>query len=204
MKNKILYGIEKCYISKITEENGQISYGTPFEMPGVTGFRPEPQGETTPFYADNVKYFIANSNQGYEGELTLAIAPEDFLTQILGQTKDINGALIENADDKTARFAFMFQGKGDQTESRYVYYDCTATRPSREHNTQEESIEVATDSITITMSPRSTDRAIKAVIEPTDENKTIYDTFFTKVYEKDAVLEETNDSSDTDSTEEGV
>ena len=184
--NKVLYGIEKCYIAKLTETDGEITYGTPFAMPGVTGLSPEPQGDTTKFYADNVVYFIANSNQGYEGDLVLAITPEEFLTQILGQEVDDNGAVIENADDKQARFALMFEGKGDQKARRWVYWDCTATRPSRENNTQEESVEVGTETITITMSPRTSDKAIKCYLEPSAENQDVYDTFFTKVYEKNA------------------
>lgn len=186
-KNKVLYGIEKCYIAKLTETDGEITYGTPIPMPGVTGLSPEPQGETTKFFADNIVYFIANSNQGYEGDLVLAITPEEFLTEILGQEVDSNGAVIENADDKIARFALMFEGKGDKKARRWVYWDCTATRPSRENNTQEESVEVGTESITITMSPRTSDKAIKCYLEPNETNQDVYDTFFTKVYEKNAV-----------------
>ena len=185
-KNKVLYGIKNVYIAKLKEEDGAISYETPFAMPGATGFSPEPQGETTPFYADNIVYFIANSNQGYEGDLVLAITPEEFLTQILGQTKDKNGALIENANDKQARFALMFEADGDEKARRFVYWDCTASRPSRENNTKEESIEVGTETLTITIKPRSSDNAVKACIEPNDTNTEDYNKFFEKVYEKDA------------------
>ncbi len=184
--NKILYGIEKCHIAKITEDNGEITYGTPFEMPGAVGLNFDPEGEETPFYADNVKYYIANSNQGYSGELELAVTPEQFLTEILGREKDKNGAIFENADDKQARFALMFEGKGDEKARRWVFFDCTAARPSRENNTKEESIEVGTETISITMSPRSTDKAVMAYIEPNETNKEAYDKFFDKVYEKNA------------------
>ncbi len=186
MGNKILFGIKNVYVAKLTETDGVITYGKPFKMPGVTGFSPEPQGETTKFFADNTVYFIANSNQGYEGDLVLAITPEEFLTQILGQTKDANGAVIENADDKDARFALMFEGDGDAQNRRWVYWDCKASRPSRENNTKEESIEPGTDSLPITISPRSTDRAVKCYIEPSEENQSVYNKFFEKVYEKDA------------------
>lgn len=185
--NKILYGIEKCYVSKITETDGEITYGTPFEVKGARGLNMDPQGETTKIYADNIVYYIANSNQGYEGDLVLLITPEQFLTEILGQTKDTNGAVFENADDKQARFALMFEGKGDAKARRWVFFDCTATRPSRENNTQEESLEAGKDTMTITMSPRSTDKAVKAYIEPNATNQDIYDAFFDKVYEKNAV-----------------
>lgn len=184
--NKVLYGIEQCYVAKITETDGEITYGTPFPMPGAVGLNFDPEGEETPFYADNVKYFIASSNQGYSGDLEIATTPEQFLKEILGRTADTNGAIFENADDKTARFALMFQGQGDSKNRRWVFFDCTATRPSRENNTKEESIEVGTETMTITMSPRSTDRAVMAYIEPNDTNEDIYNSFFTKVYKKDA------------------
>lgn len=185
--NKVLYGIEKCHIAKITETDGEITYGTPFEMPGAVGLNFDPEGEETPFYADNVKYFIASSNQGYSGDLEIAMTPEQFLTEILGRQKDKNGAVFENADDKQARFALMFEGQGDEKARRWVFFDCTATRPSRENNTKEESVEVGTETISITMSPRSTDKAVMAYIEPNETNKDVYDAFFKKVYEKDAM-----------------
>ena len=40
--------------------------------------------------------------------------------------------------------------------------------------------------MSITMSPRSSDKAVMAYIEPNETNKAVYDAFFTKVYEKDA------------------
>ena len=184
--NKILYGIEKCYVAKITETDGEITYGTPFAMPGAVALSAEPEGETTPFYADNIQYYVAVSNNGYTGELELAMAVKEFLTQILGQQEDTNGALFESSDDVNARFALMGEIEGDVKKRRFVYYDCTATRPSSEMNTIEDTKEPQTDTIEITMSPRATDHVIKAVIEPNDTNEDVYNTFFTKVYEKDA------------------
>ena len=56
-----------------------------------------------------------------------------------------------------------------------------------ENNTLEESVEAGEDTMTITMSPRTSDKMVKAYIEPSEENQDVYDTFFTKVYEKNAV-----------------
>lgn len=185
-KNKVKFGLSNVHIAKITEVDGVISYGTPFAMPGVKSLTADPEGDTTPFYADNIKYYIAVANNGYAGDLEIAMTPEEFLTQILGQTKDNNGALIESSDDINAKFALMGEIEGDVKKRRFVFYNCTAARPSAEMNTIEESKEPQTDTISITMAARGKDNAIKAVIEPTEENKTIYDTFFEKVYEKDA------------------
>ena len=185
-ENKVKFGLSNVHIAKITETDGEITYGTPFAMPGARSLTADPEGETTPFYADNIKYYIATSNQGYTGDLEIAMLVEEFFTQILGQEKDTNGAIFESADDVNARFALMGEIDGDVKKRRFVYFDCTATRPSAEMNTVEESKEPQTDTISITMSPRSTDKAIKAVIEPNETNQDVYDTFFTKVYEKNA------------------
>lgn len=185
-ENKVKFGLSNVHIAKITETDGKITYGTPFAMPGARSLTADPEGETTPFYADNIKYYIATSNQGYTGDLEIAMLVKEFFTQILGQEEDTNGAIFESADDVNARFALMGEIDGDVKKRRFVYFDCTATRPSAEMNTVEESKEPQTDTISITMSPRSTDRAIKAVIEPSEENQEVYNTFFTKVYEKNA------------------
>ncbi len=187
--NKVKFGLSNVHVAKITETDGEITYGTPFKMPGAVSLTADPEGDTTPFYADNIKYFIAVANNGYTGELGLAITPSQFLTEILGQEEDDNGALIESSDDTNARFALMGEIEGDVKKRRFVYFDCTATRPSAEMNTVEESKEPQTDTISITMAPRSTDNAIKAVIEPNETNQDVYDTFFAKVYEKNATVE---------------
>lgn len=184
--NKVKFGLSNVHVAKITEQDGEITYGTPFAMPGAVALSADPEGETTPFYADNIQYYVAVSNNGYTGELELAMAVKEFLKEILGQQEDTNGALFESSDDVNARFALMGEIEGDVKKRRFVYYDCTATRPSSEMNTIEDTKEPQTDTIEITMSPRATDHVIKAVIEPNDTNEDVYNTFFTKVYEKDA------------------
>lgn len=185
-KNKVKFGLSNVHIAKITETDGAITYGKPFAMPGAVSLTADPEGDTTPFYADNIKYYIAVANNGYTGDLEIAMTPEQFLTDILGQEKDDNGAIIESSDDINARFALMGEIEGDAKKRRFIYFDCTAARPGAEMNTVEESKDPQTDTISITMAARSTDRAIKAVIEPNEENQSVYDTFFTKVYEKNA------------------
>lgn len=185
--NKVKFGLSNVHIAKITEADGEITYGTPFAMPGAVSLTAEPEGETTPFYADNIQYYVAVANNGYTGDLEIAMTPKEFLTQILGQEEDTNGALFESSDDVNARFALMGEIEGDVKKRRFIYYDCTAARPSAEMNTVEDTKEPQTDTISITMTPRSSDKVIKAVIEPNETNEEVYNTFFTKVYEKNAV-----------------
>lgn len=185
-ENKVKFGLSNVHVAKITETDGEISYGTPFKIPGAVSLTADPEGETTKFYADNIVYYISTTNQGYSGDLEVAMLIKEFFKQILGQQEDSNGALFENADDVNARFALMGEIEGDVKKRRFCYFDCTATRPSAEMNTKEENTDPKTDKISITMAPRSSDSAVKVVIEPTAENKAVYETFYTKVYEKNA------------------
>lgn len=188
-ENKVKFGLSNVHIAKITETNGIITYGKPFAMPGAVSLTADPEGETTKFYADNIVYYISNTNQGYVGDLEVAMLVKEFFKQILGQEEDSNGALFENADDINARFALMGEIDGDVKKRRFCYFDCTATRPSAEMNTKEENTDPTTDKVSITMSPRSTDKAVKVTIEPTEANKNVYNTFYDKVYEKNATVE---------------
>lgn len=189
MGSKVFYGIKEVHVAKLTEAaDGTITYGTPFAVKGAVSFSPEPQGDSSIFYADNMAYHIAQSNNGYEGDLVLAITPNEFLKQILGQTEDNNDAIVESGTDTISRFALMFQSEGDTKNRRFVYYDCTAKRPSRENATTEDSITVGTDTLTITIKPRTSDSVVKSVMELNDNNATAYNGFFTTVYEPDITI----------------
>ena len=79
--SKVNYGIQDVYIAKITETDGVITYGTPFAVKGAVGLNVDPEGgDATPFYADNIVYFMAPAvNNGYSGDLEIAMTPEAFL-----------------------------------------------------------------------------------------------------------------------------
>ena len=187
MASKVSYGISKGYIAIITEDaQGNISYGSPIAVPGLVSLNTDPQSaDPTIFYADNIEYYKSPAqNQGYEGNLVVALANADFLKNVLGQTQDSDGVLYENSNDTQKRFAFGFQADGDDKNRRFWFYDCTATRPSREHNTNEDSVEPGTDTIPITMKPRSSDGMVKCVIEENATNTAVYNGWFSAVHEK--------------------
>lgn len=187
--SKINYGIQNVYVAKITEaSDGTITYGTPFAVKGAVSLNVDPEGgDATPFYADNIVYYMAPAvNGGYSGDLVLALTPDDFLKQILGQTEDDDGVIYETADDTVARFALLFQAEGDTNNRRFCFYDCTAARPSRENNTKEDTIAPGTETISIVMNPRTTDRMVKCYIDKTEDNTAVYNAWFNAVHEKTA------------------
>lgn len=188
-KNKVKFGLKNVHFAKmiVSEQDGSISYATPVRIPGAVNLSLEPQGDKADFNADDVIFFSDYANNGYSGDLEVAKIPDEFLTEILGQTVDENGAIIEASGDKSSKFALMFEVNGDVNAKRVVYYNCSASRPKAEASTVGETKEPKTDTITITASARSTDELVKASLEPSKQNKTIYDKFYEKVYEKGAV-----------------
>lgn len=46
MENKVLYGIKNVHISKLTEKDGQITYGEPFALPELEDFHQIHKGKS--------------------------------------------------------------------------------------------------------------------------------------------------------------
>ena len=121
--NKIRFGLKNCYYAKATfDEDGNVTYDTPKRLPGAVSLSLDPEGESENFYADDIVYVVLNNNAGYEGDLELALIPEEFLKDILHEEEDANGVLLENANSTFERFALLFEFTGDQNAIRHVFY----------------------------------------------------------------------------------
>lgn len=185
MANKVKFGLSNVHIAPITaiSSAGAYTYGTIFEVPGAVNLTLDANGDTTDFFADNIKYYTTSANQGYTGSLEMALLNDDFREKILNEAKDSNGAHIEDADYDTVGFALGFQIEGDTAGRRFWYYNVKATRPNGDASTIENTKEPKTESVDITASPRIGDHRVKAMIEKTSENTTTYNGFFSTVYE---------------------
>lgn len=158
-KNKVRFGLKKCYYALVTESEDAttgvitISFGTPVPMPGAVSLSLSPEGEVSNFYADDRVYYTTSSNAGYSGDLEMALIPDSFLTDVLKETKDANGVLLENREVEPAHFALLFEFSGDQKKIRHDMYYCSAARPGIEGSTVEDTKEVATETLELTVSP---------------------------------------------------
>ena len=172
-KNKVKFNICNVHYALIT-------VGTPVAMPGAVSLSLEPNGEPSNFYADGYAYYTISNNMGYEGDLELAMVPESFRTDVLKESLDDNSVLVESANVETANFALLFEFDGDVKKIRHVLYNCSAARPNIESATNEEEIEVQTETLAITAAPLANGYVKARTGDSTTD--TVYTGWYTAVY----------------------
>lgn len=184
-KNKVKYNLKNAHYAKMTTSDaGVVSWEKPVPIPGSVSLSLEAQGEISPFYADGIVYFKTAANNGYEGDLEVALIPESFRIDILGETQDGKNVLMETADGVQNAFALLFEFDGDQKAIRHVLYNCAATRPSIESQTKEDTIEPVTETMTISATPLADGRIKARTGDETDD--ATYNNWYESVYETDA------------------
>lgn len=186
MANKVKYGLKNVYYAKATIDPSTqtATYDTPVRWPGAVSISMDAEGESTKFRADNVDYWVGQSNNGYSGDFESALIPDSFRKDILGDIVDGNGILVENAGALTQEFALLFQFEGDQNATRHVLYNCTATRPSVSGSTTDEQIEPQTETLTLTAVAVHNAALDKDITKARcSEGDTPYSTWFDAVYQ---------------------
>lgn len=162
-KNKVRFGLKKAYYAAVTLDSDNVpSFGTPKRLPGAVNLTLDSNSEQEIFYADDIAYYIANSNQGYEGTLELALIPDEFEKDCLGARVDNDGLIVESGSDSGSYFALLFEFTGDQKAIRHCLYYCKANRGSVEGGTKGEGVEVKTEELNFISSPLPDTEIIKA------------------------------------------
>lgn len=184
--NKIKYGLSNVHYAIATiADNGSATYDTPVAWPGAVNLILDPEGSSEPFYADNIVYFMSTANSGYTGSFESALIPDSFRTDVLGEIKDKQGVFLENADALTKHFALLFQFEGDETQTRHVLYNCTASRAAAGSETKQDTITPVTETIDLTAgmvyNPTFSANIVKA--RNADKTSASYGTWFETVYQ---------------------
>ena len=188
-ENKVQFGLSKAAFAPYTVTGGVVTFDTPILIPGAVSLTLDPRGELTEFYADNILYYVASSNQGYDASLEIATIPEQFAIDALGETLDADdGVLTEFADAQGKPFAFLFQFEGDVKATRHVMFNCTANRPSISSSTKTTASEPGTTELSLVSSPIEIDGKLLVKTKTTPSTpSSVYDSWYTQVYKKIAV-----------------
>lgn len=185
MGNKVKYNLKNVHAAKLTESvvDGAVkyTYAAPQAILGAVSISLDAEGDSSPFYADGIVYFRSVANNGYSGELEIALIPEWFRTDILQEILDSNGVLVEKSDQaESVKFALLFEFDGDVRAIRHVMYNCTASRPSIDSETKEDTIEPGTEKLSLTADPRE-DGLVKSRTGDTTSAET-YQNWYKSVY----------------------
>lgn len=185
-KNKVKFNLCNVHFAPLSEAaNGDISWDTPIPIPGAVSISLDPTGEPESFYADGVEYYVINNNQGYDGDLEVAMIPESFRTQVLKETSDSANVLVENSNAQAGHFALLFEFDGDIKKVKHVLYNCSAARPAIASKTNEDSREVQTEKLTIKARPLASGLVKAKTGDAT--RATAYNNWYKNVYQPDAV-----------------
>lgn len=186
MANKIKYGLSRVYYAKATIDTstGTATYTTPVAIPGAVSLSMDPSGDSNKFYADNVAYATFAANAGYEGELEVALIPDSFRKDILGEVVD-SDIQVEKATAATTPFALLFQFEGDEDATRHVFYNCTAARPNVGSKTTEESVDVQTETLKLTCGAIFNAKLDESIVKGkiSDKTKQTYTDWFNSVHQ---------------------
>ena len=171
-KNKVKFNICNVHYAIVKlNTDGTATFEKPVPMPGAVSLSLDPNGEPKNFYADGYAYYTISNNMGYDGDIELALIPESFRRDVLKETIDSNGVLIENSNVETENFA--------------MYY-CSASRPTIESQTNEDEIEVKTEKLTIKAAPLG-NGLVKAKTGD-DTNDEVYLNWYSEVYLPNSVI----------------
>lgn len=155
-ENKVKFNLKNVHYAKLNiESEGVVTYEKPVAIPGGVELSLDAKGDTEEFYADGMVYYTSTANNGYEGDLEIALVPLSFETDILKNELDDNKVSVENSNTESAEFALLFEFDGDVKSVRHVLYRCKATRPSVASKTNEDKKEVQTEKLSLKASPLS-------------------------------------------------
>lgn len=143
MGNKVKYNLKNVHAAKMTETVtdgvASFTYAKPKAIPGAVSISLDAEGESSPFYADGIVYFRSVTNNGYSGDLEIALIPEWFRTEILQETLDDKGVLVENSGvGESVKFALLFEFDGISMRSAMCCI--TARPPARLSNQRQKRI----------------------------------------------------------------
>ncbi|MEB9506864.1 phage tail protein [Bacillus anthracis] len=186
--NKVTFGLKNVHYALLDTTNGAVKFGVPIPMPGGIELTFEPKGELTEFYADDMVYYSADNNQGYDGTLGIANIPEQFAIDVLGEQLDeTDGVLNEVANAKRKSFALLFEFDGDVKATRHIMYNCSASRPTIASKTKTTSAEPNTNELKFVSSPIVLVPGGKPMVKTKTTSKTtqaIYDGWYNAAYMK--------------------
>lgn len=151
MGNKVKYNLKNVHAAKLTETDSD--------------------GTTTFSYAES---------KAIPGAVSISLDAEGETSPFYADGIVYFRSVTNNGCSGDLEIALLFEFDGDVNAIRHVLYNCSASHPSIESETKEDTIEPGTETLSITADPRS-DGLIKARTDDTTDSGT-YTNWYKAVY----------------------
>lgn len=157
MSNLYHYDVKNCYyIPGTRNEDGTITFDATKarQEKGLMSMDMQAQGDVSKIRADGIDYIVYVSNNGYTGTLNFVQISDEFRQDNLAEKEDLTtGVQYEDADAIPTPFALMGEFKGDEEGIRWIFYNCTASRPNVTGDNKDTQKEPDTESLSVTVAP---------------------------------------------------
>lgn len=151
-ENKVVFGLENVYVGTYSVNTyGTASLGTPMHLPGAVNLSLEADTEENVFWADNVKYYVTNADNGFTGDLEMAYFPDSFKTAYMNYKQLSDGGFAQIKGEQNKQIYLIFESKGDAEHRRTIMYNISIGPISREYSTTTETQEPVTATMPISV-----------------------------------------------------
>lgn len=185
-ENKVHYDLTNVHVAPLTMdlEAGTVTFGTPKRLLGAISMDLSAQGESAKLRADGMDYYVAESNNGYAGDLNIAMVPDWFRQEYMGDTlSEKDKVLVENAQATAKPFALLYEFLGDVSHRRHCLYNTTAARPNIKGENKDNQKNPDTEALSLTARPLP-DGKVKASTTA-DTPASVYENWNKAVWVKD-------------------
>lgn len=188
-ENKVHYDLTNVHVAPLTMEleTGTVTFGTPKRLLGAISMDLSAQGESMKLRADGMDYYVSESNNGYAGDLNIAMVPDWFRQEYMGDTlSKKDKVLVEDANAAAKPFALLYEFNGDVAHRRHCLYNTTASRPNIKGENKDNMKEADTEALSITARPLP-DGKVKASTTA-DTPAPVYESWNKAVWVKDTTV----------------
>lgn len=178
-------GLKNFYYAIVTEDaEAGTTYEAPKRLGAAISLSETPTTNMSTLYAENGPAETASSNGPTTAEVGVKELTPQVRADLLGQTVNADGVLVQSRDDRAPYVALGFQMTGESENDAFVWlYKGKFSRPTTSGTTKGESVEFSTPTISATFISRDSDGQERASIVQDETNQAITAAWFTNVYE---------------------
>lgn len=181
--NKVHYDLVDVHVAPLTIAAGEVTFGAPVALPGAISMDLAAEGEAVRLRADGIVYYQSYSNNGYAGDLNLALVPDWFRQQYLGEIlAETDKVQVENAEAEASPFAMLYSFKYDKKRRRHVLYSCISSRPGIKAENKENEKEPDTETLSLSAIPLPNGDVKASTTAETPES--VFNGWFKSVWQK--------------------